>query len=160
MKRGPCIDCSESRLRSALKIAGGSLSGGGSLGGPSLYHSSLKCGDHEYNSLHQTTLLARGAPRKNGRSSVLGFGSFRTARAPRRFSQVPRPSTMDAKSSKRQKHRESALSLLNVAIEATNLAKEISSATPAKAVFGSVSILLTMIAVRFLPSDGTFQAHV
>ena len=67
---------------------------------------------------------------------------------------------MDAKSSKRQKHRESALSLLNVAIEATNLAKEISSATPAKAVFGSVSILLTMIAVRFLPSDGTFQAHV
>ena len=37
MKQGPCIDCGESRLRSALKIAGGSLSGGGSLGGPSLY---------------------------------------------------------------------------------------------------------------------------
>ena len=36
MKQGPCIDCGESRLRSAPKIAGGSLSGGGSLGGPSL----------------------------------------------------------------------------------------------------------------------------
>ena len=67
---------------------------------------------------------------------------------------------MDAKSSKEQKRRESALSLLNVAIEAMNLAKEASSGTPAKAIFGSVSILLTMIVVRFLPSDGTFQAHV
>ena len=37
MKQAPWIDCGESRLRSALKIAGGSLSGGGSLGGPSLY---------------------------------------------------------------------------------------------------------------------------
>ena len=37
MKQGPRIDCGESRLRSAPKIAGGSLSGGGSLGGPSLY---------------------------------------------------------------------------------------------------------------------------
>ena len=37
MKQGPWIDCGKSRLRSALKIAGGSLSGGGSLGGPSLY---------------------------------------------------------------------------------------------------------------------------
>ena len=42
------------------------------------------------------------------------------------------------------------LSLLNAAIEAMNLAKEISSVTPAKAVFGSVSALLTMIRVRFL----------
>ena len=67
---------------------------------------------------------------------------------------------MDAKSSKRQKRRESALSLLNVAIEAMNLAKEVSSATPAKAVFGSVGVLLTMIVVRLPPfSDGTFQAH-
>ena len=39
-------------------------------------------------------------------------------------------------------------SSLNVAIEAMNLAKEVSSITPAKAVFGTVSILLTMIRVR------------
>ena len=57
---------------------------------------------------------------------------------------------MDAKP-QRQKRRENALSLLNVAIEAMDLAKEVSSATPAKAVFGSVSVLLTMIKVRFLP---------
>ena len=68
---------------------------------------------------------------------------------------------MDVKSSERQKRRESALILLNAAIEAMNLAKEISSATPAKAIFGSVGVLLTMIVVRFLLfSDGTFQAHV
>jgi len=54
---------------------------------------------------------------------------------------------MDA-GSRRQKGRDDALSLLNVAIEAMNLAKEISSITPAKAVFGSVSVLLTMIRVR------------
>jgi hypothetical protein len=51
---------------------------------------------------------------------------------------------MDAKS---QRRRDGALSLLNAAIEAMNLAKEVSSATPAKAVFGSVSIILTMIKV-------------
>ena len=48
----------------------------------------------------------------------------------------------------RQERRDGALSLLNVAIEAMNLAKEVSSVTPAKAVFGSVSVLLTMIRVR------------
>ena len=52
--------------------------------------------------------------------------------------------------SQRQKPRDNPLSLLNAAIEAMNLAKEISSVTPAKAVFGSVSILLTMIRVRTL----------
>jgi len=58
---------------------------------------------------------------------------------------------------RRQKRRDDALSLLNVAIEAMNLAKEISSITPAKAVFGSVSALLTMIRVRsLLLSDGVF----
>ena len=57
---------------------------------------------------------------------------------------------MDTESSKREKRRDDALSLLNAAVEAMNLAKEISSATPAKAVFGSVSVLLTMIMVRFL----------
>ena len=68
---------------------------------------------------------------------------------------------MDATSSKRQKRQDNALSLLNAAIEAMNLAKEVSSATPAKAIFGSVGILLTMIMVRFiLFSNDTFQVHV
>ena len=52
--------------------------------------------------------------------------------------------------SQRPKGREETLSSLNVAIEAMNLAKEVSSATPAKAVFGSVSVLLTMTRVRRL----------
>jgi hypothetical protein len=46
--------------------------------------------------------------------------------------------------------RDGVLSSLNVAIEALNLAKEVSSITPAKAVFGSVSIILTMIRVGSL----------
>ena len=56
---------------------------------------------------------------------------------------------MDTKS-ERPKGRDSALSSLNLAIEGLNLAKEISSITPAKAVFGSVSVLLAMIRVRAL----------
>jgi hypothetical protein len=63
-------------------------------------------------------------------------------------SQLPPVSTMDTTVSHRR--RDGALSLLNAAIEAMNLAKEISSATPAKAVFGSVSVILTMIRVCFL----------
>ena len=39
---------------------------------------------------------------------------------------------------------------MNIAIDGLNLAKEISGITPAKAVFGSVAILLTMIKVSFL----------
>ena len=46
---------------------------------------------------------------------------------------------------------ENTLSWLNAAIKAMDLAKELSSATPAKAVFGTVSVLLTMIKVRFPP---------
>ena len=41
---------------------------------------------------------------------------------------------------------------LNAAIEAMNLAKELSSITPAKAVFGSVSVVLTMIRVSSVVS--------
>ena len=64
------------------------------------------------------------------------------------LSRLPRASTMDT-NSQRQKRQGNTLSLLNVTIEAMNLAKEVSSATPAKAIFGSVSVLLTMIRVRF-----------
>jgi len=52
--------------------------------------------------------------------------------------------------SQRPKEREGAISALNVAIETMNLAKEVSSITPAKAVFGSVSVVLTMTRVSFL----------
>jgi len=50
------------------------------------------------------------------------------------------------------KGRDKSLSSLNIAIEALNLAKEAASVTPAKAVFGSVSILLTMIRVGVFSS--------
>ena len=86
---------------------------------------------------------------KIGRSSVLGFGSLRTARAPHRFLAATATSTMDAKSSKQQRRQENALSLLDVAIGVLNLAKDVCGIPPAQAVFGSVSILLTMIRVRF-----------
>ena len=63
--------------------------------------------------------------------------------------------------SQKQKRRENTISLLDAAIEALNLAKEVSSATPAKAVFGSVGILLTTIKVRFvLFSGGLLQTHM
>ena len=83
--------------------------------------------------------------------ALIYLGSGPSAQPARhtRFSQLPRPSTMD-KESKQQKRREDALSLLDAAIEAMNLAKEVSSPTPAKAVFGSVSVLLRMIRVRLL----------
>jgi len=50
-----------------------------------------------------------------------------------------------ATNSRRPKERDGVLSALNVLIEASNLAKEISSATPARAVFGSFAVILTMI---------------
>ena len=53
-----------------------------------------------------------------------------------------------ASKSQRQGGSDSLLSALDVAIEALNLAKEISGITPAKAAFGSVSVLLAMIRVR------------
>jgi len=62
--------------------------------------------------------------------------------------------------SQRPKGRDGAISSLNVAIEGLNLAKELSGVTPAKAVFGSASILLTMIKVCFLLfCDEVIQTH-
>ena len=63
---------------------------------------------------------------------------------------------------KQLKGRDGALSVLGIAIEGLNLAKEISSITPAKAVFGSASVILAMIKVRtFLPFYGNeLQVHV
>jgi len=59
---------------------------------------------------------------------------------------------MDAET-KPSKRRDNVISSLNMAIDVLNIAKEVSSITPAKAVFGSVSALIVMIKVRFpLPS--------
>ena len=55
---------------------------------------------------------------------------------------------MDA-NSKRPKGRDGALSSLNVAIDSINLAKDIVDIAPARAAFGSVIALLTMIRVCF-----------
>ena len=49
------------------------------------------------------------------------------------------------------KGREDTVSELNTAIETSNLAKNASGITPAKALFGSVSIILATIRVSFLP---------
>jgi hypothetical protein len=51
--------------------------------------------------------------------------------------------------SERPKGRDGVLSALNVAIEGLDLAKEIASIAPAKAVFGSVSVILAMVRVSF-----------
>lgn len=52
-------------------------------------------------------------------------------------------------SSKRTKSRDSTLSALDTAIEDLTLVNEVSTIAPAKAAFGSVGIVLTMIKVRF-----------
>lgn len=76
------------------------------------------------------------------------------------LSQLHRVSTMDT-NPQRQKEHDGSISLLNAAIEALNLAKDLSSITPAKVVFASASTLLTMIRVCVsLFSDGLFQVHV
>jgi len=46
--------------------------------------------------------------------------------------------------------RENNISALNAAIEALNLAKDLLSITPAKAVCGTVSVILVMIRVSSL----------
>ena len=52
--------------------------------------------------------------------------------------------------SQRPKEREGIILALKGTIEAMNLAKELSSITPAGTVFGSVSVVLTMIKVSLL----------
>ena len=54
--------------------------------------------------------------------------------------------------SQRPKGRDGNISALNATIEALNFAKELSSITPAKAVFGSVSVILVAIRVGPLVS--------
>ena len=52
--------------------------------------------------------------------------------------------------SQQPKEREGVVSVLNGFIEVFNLAKEVSGNTPAKAIFGSVSVILAMIRVSLL----------
>ena len=54
---------------------------------------------------------------------------------------------MEAKS---QQPKENVISTLNGFIEVLNVAKEIASNTPAKAAFGSVIVILTMVRVSHL----------
>ena len=61
--------------------------------------------------------------------------------------------------SRRPKGRENAVSLLNSAVDAINLAENLSSITPAKAVFGTVNVLLTMIKACFRLGDEMFYTH-
>jgi len=61
----------------------------------------------------------------------------------------------------RQTRLDGALASLNMAIVSMDLAKEVSSIPPAKAVFGSVGVLLTMIRVRSsLSSNDIFEVHM
>ena len=53
-----------------------------------------------------------------------------------------------APNAQQQERRDTVISSLNLAIEASNLAKEFCSITPAKPVFGTFSVILTMIKVR------------
>jgi len=61
----------------------------------------------------------------------------------------------------RPKRRDGALSSLNAAIEAMNIAKDALGITPAKAVVGSVSVILTMIRVGYLtPSSALTNSRL
>ena len=86
--------------------------------------------------LHEAGLRSKWPP-------IRGEGPCHTL-----FSQPPRVLTMD-KDSRRQQRQNNVLSTLNVAIEGLNLTKEVLNITPAKAVCGSVSVVLTMIRVCF-----------
>ena len=92
--------------------------------------------------------------------SLSGFGFVLTTFTPHHLL-VPLPcvSTM-ADKSQRPKRRDGVLPLLDVTINGLNLAKELSSITPAKAVFGSVAILLAMIKVSFVLFYNISSSHV
>ena len=59
---------------------------------------------------------------------------------------------MDAKPQQPKGGGDTALSTLNMAIDALNFAKDLSGIEPAKIAFGTVSALMTMIRVRSILS--------
>ena len=97
---------------------------------------------------HQTlAALARDVEHQNDRPlSTLWFPSQHSRHTI--FLQLPRVSTMDP-ISQRRKGQDDVFSKLNEAIEDLNRAKELSSITQVKAVFGSTSGLL--LAIRVSP---------
>ena len=122
---------------------------GRQCGGPGLVDACIDP-DHNENrvrSPHQTlTLPTRGVRHQDDRPSGLGFGFFLTTLTHAIALHLPRTSTMDTKS-KLPKERRGVSSMLNVAIEDLNLAKNGSGVAAAKAVFGEVSDLLPTIRV-------------
>ena len=83
-------------------------------------------------------------------------GLFLTAHTSHRFLVV---STMATKS-QQPKGRDGVLSSLGMAIDGLNFVKEVSSITPAKTVYSSVVVLLTMIRVDFrLFCDEMLRVH-
>ena len=66
---------------------------------------------------------------------------------------------METKPQRPKEHKGIALAL-NAVIEVLDLAKELSSITPAKAVFGSVSVILRMIRVSLLVFVDRMQSEV
>jgi hypothetical protein len=65
---------------------------------------------------------------------------------------------MDPKA-KQSKRRDDVLFSLNMVIEGLDLAEKLTSITPAKAVFGTVGTILTMIRVSFfLPCEDPLRA--
>ena len=71
-----------------------------------------------------------------------------------------RVSTMGNTGSWRREHRDRILVVLTTTIDAINVAKDVATVTPVKAVLGSVSIILTMIRVRFLFFEDLSHAHM
>jgi len=67
---------------------------------------------------------------------------------------------MASKADSQQPQGRNALSALNLAIRVLDLAKEVSSVTPAKSVFGSVSVLLILIRVCSYSAAMDFPFHV
>ena len=86
--------------------------------------------------------------------------SLHTARLSRHYLPLPQVSTMDRKP-QRPKDRAGAISALKAAIEAVDLAEKTSSIPSAESAFGSVSILLAVVRVCFLPfCDDLLQVHI
>ena len=63
------------------------------------------------------------------------------------------PMDLDAQptdpNAQREKRHKNAIAWLNATIDAMNLGKEVSTVAPAKAIFGTVIVILTMIKVGF-----------
>lgn len=110
---------------------------------------------HQSNSLDHMALFTRGGRPSPFRALPHSLAYYHTV-----SSQLPRFSTMDAKSQK-PKGRDATLSTLNLAIDALNILSDVSGIEPAKIAFSSVSALLTMIRVCFLLSrNDELLAHV